>query len=801
MQIANSWLHQYLPQPIPLSSLSHILTSIGLEVEHIERKEAIAGGLNGLVVGYVMECQPHPNADKLKITRVDVGNDTVLSIVCGAPNVAAGQKVIVATIGTTLYPLHGEPFQIKKSKIRGEISEGMICAEDEIGLGEAHDGIMVLPQETAVGTPAASYFNLPQPEDSIHIGLTPNRSDANSHIGVARDVCAYQTHHNQVPWAVQYPKVDMPAGTEKLPISIEVNNPDACPRYAGITIEGINVGPSPDWLVQRLQSIGLRSINNVVDITNFVLHEYGQPLHAFDYDQIAGRKIVVQNLPEATSFVTLDHTEKKLRATDLMICDAEKGMCIAGVYGGLQSGVTESTRNLFLESAYFQPLTIRRTSMHHQLRTDAATHFEKGVDINMVVPALQRATQLIIDIAGGQVASPLVDVYPAPWQPTRIEVAYAYINKLCGKIFPPETVHTILRALGFQIQPLDDALFIVEVPANKTDISQPADIVEEILRIDGLDNVLIPDHLNIALTRRAPIAARQWKEKFANLLCHSGLQEIVTNSITNSKYYPESLPVVKMMNSLSSELDILRPGMLESGLEVIAYNANRKQQDLQLFENGHIYSQEGVGKYKQETVLAIWLTGNTHPAQWNSPAQKADIFYTKGLVHNMLTITGIKKIQEANDTDKITWRRGKQILAMAQQLPAALLKKFDIRQQVFYAELYPEIIAEAASTLTVTYKELPRFPAMRRDLALVVDKQVNYDHIVQIAKRQQWPALKHYELFDVFEHEKLGLDKKSMALSFTFQLNDRTLTDEEVDSMMKQLITQYQKELGAIIRE
>lgn len=801
MQIAYSWLQQYLPQPIPLFTLSNILTSIGLEVETIEKQETVPGNLEGLVVGKVTSCQPHPNADKLSLTTVDTGNGALLPIVCGAPNVAEGQKVIVATVGTMLYPINGAPFQIKKAKIRGEASEGMICAEDEIGLGKSHDGIMILPDDVAVGTPASVYFNLPEPDYTIHIGLTPNRSDANSHIGVARDVCAYQSHHDNNPWAVQYPNLTIPSVSKDLPITIEVNDEEACPRYAGLTIEGVQVGPSPGWLVQHLQAVGIRSINNIVDITNFVLHEYGQPLHVFDYNKIAGKKIRVQPLHEGTPFTTLDGTEKKLRADDLMICDAEKGMCIAGVYGGLGSGVTDDTRNLFLESAYFQPRSIRRSSMYHQLRTDAATHFEKGVDIEMVIPALKRAAQLIIDLAGGHIASEITDKYPTPWKPVQVQVAYAYVNKLCGKEFPIPTIHTILTALGCTVKTINPETFEVTVPANKTDIKQPADIAEELLRIDGLNNIVIPERLNISLTKRAAPASRRWKEKLANLLCHSGLQEIITNSITNSKYYPEDIPMVKMMNSLSSELDVLRPSMLESGLEVIAYNANRKLQDLHLFENGHIYLYKGQEQYVQEPILALWITGNIQQQQWNQTARKADIYYTKGLVQHVLEITGIKKIQETVLDGKIYWKRGKQLLAMAQQVTATTCKQFDIRQEVYYAEIYIDPLTEAARGQQISYQELPKYPAMRRDLALIIDKQITYEQVAQIVRKQQWPSLTHYELFDVFEHEKLGKDKKSLALSFTFQLKERTLTDEEVDHMMKQLIAQYQKELQALIRE
>lgn len=801
MQIAYSWLMDYLPQPVPVEELSKILTSIGLEVEAVEKSESIPGGLEGLVIGQVVTCIPHPDADKLKITTVNVGGDALLPIVCGAPNVAIGQKVIVATVGTTVHPLKGEPFKIKKAKIRGEVSEGMICAEDEIGLGESHDGIMILPEDAVIGTLAKDYFNISDSDFTIHIGLTPNRSDGNSHIGVARDVCAYMTHHKKEEWSVKYPSTEPGNTTTSLPIDIHVEALDACPRYAGISISNVTVQPSPEWLVKRLQTIGVRSINNVVDITNYVLHEYGQPLHAFDYNKIAQHKVVVKYASEGEKFTTLDDKERTLRAEDLMICDAEKGMCIAGVFGGAGSGVSDQTSNIFLESAYFTPRVIRRTSMHHGLRTDAATHFEKGVDVEMVIPALKRAAQLIVEIAGGTIASEIYDVYLQPLTAQQITVQYQYINNLCGKKYAPQDVDTILTALGFTILNKTADYIEVKVPSDKPDVKQGADIVEEVLRIDGLDNVDIPTRLNISLHRRPAPAARKWKELIATYLSNAGLQEIVTNSITNSKYYGEEVPVVRMINSLSSELDIMRPAMLESGLEVISYNANRKAQDLKLYEFGNIYHQESVGKYGQSAKLAIWISGNSREQHWQHPAQKTDIYYIKGILQNIFNLCGIKKIQEAETEHQLEWKRGKQVVATAMAVPASRLKLFDVKQDVYYAEVDIQALTEAAEGVKVKYNELPKYPSMRRDLALILDKNVPYGKVAAIAQSQKWEALKSYDLFDVFESEKIGADKKSLALSFTFQLNERTLTDEEVDGMMKQLIASYQKDLQALIRE
>jgi len=804
MRIAYSWLNEYLPETIPVEELSEILTGIGLEVEGIEKEESVKGSLEGLVIGKVITCRPHPNADKLKITTVDTGNGQVLPIVCGAPNVAEGQHVVVATVGTTVYPTEGVPFTIKKAKIRGEVSEGMICAEDEIGLGKSHAGIIVLPEKARPGTAAKEYFNIPDPELVIEIGLTPNRSDAMSHIGVARDVCAFMQSGEKnasISWQVKMPAADLPAVQGSLPVTIEVPAVEACPRYSGLTIENVTIAESPEWLQQKLKAIGLRPINNVVDITNYVLHETGQPLHAFDYDMIAGKKIIVKHLSEGTKFTTLDGKERTLRKEDLMICDEEKGLCIAGVMGGITSGVSAATRNIFLESAWFAPRSIRRTSLHHGLRTDAATHFEKSADIEMVLPALKRAAGLILEIAGGSLASPVIDIYPVALATRSITVPFHYINSICGKEYRKETITTILQAQGFLIKDVNNAQITVEVPSNKADVHHPADIAEEILRIDGLNNVPIPSRLNISLQRRPAPAARIWRERMADYLTGAGLQEIVTNSITNSKYYPGNGQLVHMINNLSSELDVMRPHMLESGLEVIAYNANRKQQDLRLYEFGNIYLQKGIGAYIQEPRLAIWISGNTRAQHWKQPAARSDIYYAKGLILSLLELCGIRKYQERQEKDVVEWRRGKELLAKVMKADAEKLKYFDIRQEVFYAELDINNWVNAAENATIKYQELPKYPAMRRDLAIVIDKQISYSQVAGIIQAQKWEALKHYDLFDVFENEKIGADKKSLALSFTFQLNDRTLTDEEVDGMMQQLMVLYRKELNAQIRE
>ena len=800
MNISYNWLMDYLPESINIDDLSNILTSIGLEVESIEKTERIKGSLAGLVIGKVLSREKHPDADKLSLTTVDLGNGQIVPIVCGAPNVAAGQHVVVAPVGATVYPTSGEPFAIKKAKIRGQVSEGMICAEDEIGLGESHDGIMVLAEDAPIGMPAAEYFDIDAPDWTITIGLTPNRSDAMSHIGVAEDVCAYINHHQKANWKVRLPELKEHTTTAQHPIKIEVLNQDACPRYMGAVISGVQVAPSPEWLQLKLKAIGLRPINNIVDITNFVLHEYGQPLHAFDYDTIADAHIKVQFLAEGTPFITLDNTERKLRSEDLMICDAEKALCMAGVFGGAQSGVTDSTSKIFLESAYFDPKTVRRTSMHHGLRTDAATHFEKGVDMNNVPMALQRAIDLIISIAGGQLASTIQDVYPKPLESRKVKASLEQINTLCGKQYEQAEVLAILSNLGFDILEHQEDFIEVAVPGNKHDVHQTADLAEEILRIDGLDNVKFSEQIKLSINNRPEPSSRKLKEKIANHLCHLGLNEIITNSITNSKYYPERKDMVHMLNSLSSELDVMRPELMESGLEVLAYNINRKQQHLMLFELGNVYTQQAVGQYRQSAKLGIWLTGNYQPQQWLAPAQAQSIYIAKGIVQQLFTITGVQKVREQSSENGVVWARGKDEIAKAIKVPAEKLKAFDIKQDVYYIEADIHLWTECIGQNKVKYSGLPKFPFMKRDLALVVDKAVAYEQIAKVAQSKKWPAYKGFELFDQFESEKLGKDKKSLALSFTFQLEDRTLTDNEVDEMMQALIQSFEKEIGASIR-
>jgi phenylalanyl-tRNA synthetase beta chain len=759
MTISYNWLQQYLPKNLSVDALSSILTAIGLEVEGTELVETVKGGLKGLVIGQVLTCEQHPNADKLKKTTVDVGGDRPLNIVCGAANVAAGQKVVVATVGCMVHPINGAAFEIKKAKIRGEESEGMLCAEDEIGLGESHAGIMVLPEDVPVGMLAASYFNIPAGDTALYIGLTPNRSDAMSHIGVARDVCAYLSHHEGKAYAVQLPSYTIEA-KEIHPITVHIDEKakDACLRYAGISLEGVKVGPSPDWLKSALQTIGVRSINNVVDITNFVLHEYGQPLHAFDADKIEGKQINVQFLPEASKFVTLDEKERSLFAEDLMICDTQKGLCIAGVFGGNESGVTESTTNIFLESAYFTASSVRRTSLRHGLRTDAATHFEKCIDINNVLPALQRAAALMVEVAGASIASGIQDIYPKSIEPVMVSATYQYIQNLSGKQYDPTAIKGILQALQFQFVSEDALGFTVKVPSHKNDISLAADLVEEIIRIDGLDHIALPTRLNISLLKPIPNDRAQ-REKIASALCGFGFQEIVTNSISNSKYYPEETSMVRMINSLTSELDVLRPSMLASGLEVLQYNINRKNANLALFELGNTYSTSGVGQYNESPTIALWITGAVRAASWSQKEEQASLYFAKSIVENLIAISGIDKASSTVDEqDRLQWKWKNESLCTAYKVPATQLKQFELKQDVYYVAMHWAIWHKAMQANVIKYTEVPKYPAVQRDLALVLDKSTRFEEVQKITRQVQISALKHFDLFDVFESEKLGAD-------------------------------------------
>ncbi|GMV77280.1 MAG: phenylalanine--tRNA ligase beta subunit [Chitinophagaceae bacterium] len=807
MTISYNWLSEYLPVSVEPEKLSKILTSVGLEVESMEKYQSIKGGLEGLIIGEVLTCEQHPNADKLKITTVNINAQQPLQIVCGASNVAQGQKVVVATIGTTIYPLNGDAITMKVAKIRGIDSYGMICAEDEIGLSANHDGIIVLPNDVTVGTTAATYFN-PYNDIIFEIGLTPNRMDAMSHYGVAKDVCAYLIHHNKEDFKIKNIFTNnFKADNNNLPIQVTVENTKACPRYAGVSITNVEIKESPAWLKNKLTAIGVKSINNVVDITNFILHETGQPLHAFDADKITSKHVVVKNLPNNTSFIALDEKERKLSENDLMICDGNNTpMCIGGVFGGLNSGIKPTTKNIFLESACFDATTIRRTSMLHNLRTDAATRFEKGVDISHTVAVLQRAVTLIKEIAGGNISSDIIDVYPEKKAKQEVSLKNHYLKKLSGKNYHPDAVRRILTSLGFEIVKESIDEIRVAVPFNKPDIELPADIVEEIIRIDGLDNIEIPSSVTISPQTDNMEIKEGLKEKMAHYLIGQGFHEILTNSITNSKYYSDAVlnNTVKMLNNLSADLDVLKPHMLETGLEVIAYNINRKNSNLKLFEFGKTYFTNETGNYKEEEHLALYITGLEHEDVWNKKENKIDFYTAKGIAHAVLNVAGIEHIvfkPSEENALALEIYSGKIKLGFLYEVAKSQTQNFDIKQPVFFIDFNYAALLKQVTEQNIIYQEISKFPAMQRDLAMLVNTNVTYHQIEQTIQKLKLNKLKNIRLFDVFESDKLGKDKKSMAVNFTFSDEEKTLTDKEIDSMIHKLIQQLEKDLAAEIRK
>jgi phenylalanyl-tRNA synthetase beta chain len=809
MTISYNWLCDYLPVTIEPERLSRILTSIGLEVEGIESYEAVKGGLKGLVIGEVLECQPHPNADKLKVTKVNTGGPEPLSIVCGASNVAAGQKVVVALPGTTIYPVKGEPITLKVARIRGVESHGMICAEDEIGLGESHAGILVLPSDVPVGMAAADWFQ-PYTDELIGIGLTPNHMDAMSHWGVARDVCAWLSHHERGEFRPKQPALLPGVKTEgnSLPIKVSIRDTQGCRRYSGISIRGITIRESPRWMQDRLKAIGIRSINNIVDITNYVLHELGQPLHAFDLDALRGGQIVVRHLAEGTSFVTLDEKERKLSAEDLMICDAEGPVAMAGVFGGLHSGIGEKTRDIFLESAWFDPAMIRKTSFRHGLRTDAATHFEKGMDISGTVTALKRTALLISELAGGTIASGIVDEYPAPAEKVQVTLKYHYLKVLSGKSYHPDPVKKILASLGFEI--LKDGIDVIHVavPWHKPDIQLPADLVEEIMRIDGLDNIEIPAAITISPAVETNGGRASRKSAVAHYLVGQGFNEILTNSITNSAYFngQELEKAVKMINNLSAELNILRPSLLETGLESVSYNLNRKAGDLRFFEFGKTYRTEGVGKYKETNHLALYVTGALQEDSWKGKGRAADIYYVKGLCERLFQLLRLPTphwtpLEHAKLEQGLLVSVNGTSLIEAGAVKADLLRQFDCRQELFFVDCHWDRLMELVADRPVEFRELPRQLPVHRDLAMVVDKDLPYEAVERAVRSARLDKLQEVKLFDIFESEKLGKGKKSLALSFTFLDEEKTLTDKEIEGLVSRIINTLEKEVQAEIRK
>lgn len=809
MKISYNWLKQYIDIPETAEEIGKTLTDTGLEVESVEPFETVKGGLKGLVIGEVLTCSKHPNADKLSVTTVNVG-DRILPIVCGAANVAAGQKVVVALPGITVHPTKGESFAIKATKIRGEVSEGMICAEDEIGLGESHAGIMVLTTTAPNGTLAAEYFNV-QTDFVIEIGLTPNRADAASHMGVARDIKAAKNRVLKVP-AVDDFKIE----NKNLTIPVEVENIEACPRYSAVTISGVRVSESPEWLKYRLKSIGLTPINNIVDITNFVLHETGQPLHAFDADKITGKKVIVKTLPAGTKFKTLDDKERTLTANDLMICNSEEPMCIAGVFGGIKSGISASTTNIFLESAYFAADYVRKTGMHHQLKTDASFRFERGTDPNLTVYALKRAALLIKEITGGSFSSDVVDVYPAKIENRLITVKDKNITRLIGKAIPREEVFTILENLEIRIVQKEVETFAVSVPPYRVDVMQEADVVEEILRIYGFNKIELTETAGTDYLAEFPEKdINKFKRTLGAQLVGNGFYEILTNSLTNVAYQQKhnlsfNGTPVEMLNKLSEEQGILRQTMLFTGLEVCAYNINRKQKDLKLFEFGKIYWKNEVGddvtkRYTEEERLAVYISGNTETENWQSKTKAVTYFDLAQQVVQLMEKSNLENIKQEKLNDPL-FEYGMQLLKGNKEIgklgkvKTSLTKDFGIKQEIFYADLNTALLFRSASPKFVV-QEVPKFPEVRRDLSLVLDKQVTFDEIRTLVLSTEKKLVKDIIAFDVYEGDKIPAGKKAYALGFTLLDESKTLTDEEIEKVMTRLMGAFEGKMGAVIRK
>ena len=820
MKISYNWLKDYVKIDLDPEKVAEILTDTGLEVEGLEKIETVKGGMRGIVIGEVMSCEKHPDADKLTVTSVDIGAQHLLPIVCGAPNVAKGQKVVVATVGTILYS-GDESFQIKKSKIRGEVSEGMICAEDEIGIGESHEGIMVLPPDTQAGMQAREYFQIE--EDYVfEIGLTPNRSDAMSHIGVARDLIAALNLEN--PNNLQslfLPCVDgFKPDNNGMDIPVEVADTHACPRYTSLVITGVDVKESPDWLKNRLLAIGLRPINNLVDISNYVLHETGHPTHFFDLNKIKGGKVVIKMEPAGTKFVTLDEEERELSGNDLMICNASEGMCIGGVFGGLDSGVTTNTKNVFLESAYFDPKTIRKTAKFHGLNTDSSFRFERGADPNATVYALKRAASLIKELAGGTISSEINDQYPEPIKPWTVEVSYKNVDRLIGKKIDHDQIRDILIWVGMEILSHDEEGLTVEVPTYKNDVTREADIIEEILRIFGYNNIEFPDQVRSSLSYVEKPDREKVQNVVADYLTNNSFVEIMSNSLTKSAY-AEKLEFlnpendVKMFNPLSGDLNVMRQTLLTSGLEAIAYNQNRKNLNLKLYEFGNVYNQDLsksnpvdiLGKYNESVHLAMFLTGKQSNESWNHPTRNVDFWDIKFMVQKLLERLNIeaRSFKESQFSDEVfemglKYERNNKVVISYGKIRKNLLKGFEIKQDVYYADVYWDTIIEMLKKHSLSYQPVSKFPAVRRDLALLVDAGVTYSELERLAFKTEKKILKKVNLFDIYEGDKIEEGKKSYALSFILQDETKTLTDKIIDKTMQRIMAAYTRHMNAVIR-
>ncbi|SDS20100.1 phenylalanyl-tRNA synthetase beta subunit [Formosa sp. Hel1_31_208] len=808
MKISYNWLKQFLKTDWSAEETGELLTDLGLEIEGIDTYQSVKGGLEGIIVGEVLTCEQHPNADRLKITTVAIGNEAPLQIVCGAPNVAAGQKVPVATIGTTLYTETGEAWTIKKGKIRGEESHGMICAEDELGLGKSHDGIMVLDEKLKVGTLAANIFNI-ENDQVFEIGLTPNRADAMSHFGVARDLKAGLLQ-KEINTELITPSVSsFHVDSRTLKIDIDVKDYALAPRYCGLTITGIKVEDSPNWLQNRLKAIGLAPKNNIVDITNYVLHELGQPLHAFDAIKISGNKVVVKTLPEGTKFTTLDDVEHELSSEDLMICDAEKPMCIAGVFGGAHSGVTENTTSIFLESAYFNPVSIRKTAKRHGLNTDASFRFERGIDPNLADYALKRAALLIADIAGGEISSDVLDFYPKKIEDFQVRLSFDNAKKLIGEEIPKETIKSILTSLDIKVNNVTETGLGLTVPSYRNDVQREADVIEEILRVYGYNNIKTTEKLNASISNTSKFEDYKLRNIIGNQLAAQGFYEILSNSLTTPKYIALSAQLkdehnVEMLNPLSNDLSVMRQSLLFSGLEAVSYNINRKRDNLKLFEFGKTYHNYNEAR-EEFKHLSIFLTGNKSTLRWNAPLQKSDFFYLKGIVSSILERLGLSRHKVSpikNDvfSEGISLSLGKTKLVDFGIINKKVLKHFGISHEVLFADFDWDNVISMAKHNAIKFKDIPKYPEVRRDFALLIDDQVRFEDIDKIAMQTEKQLLKDVDLFDVYQGKNLPKGKKSYAVSFTLQDEHKTLTDKQIDKIMNKLQANFEKQLGAELR-
>ena len=806
MKISYNWLKQFIKIDWQSEETAALLTDLGLEVEMVEKYQSVKGGLEGIVVGHVLTCVPHPDADRLKITTVDLGDGVPVQIVCGASNVAAGQKVPVATIGTVLYDKEGESFTIKKGKIRGQESHGMICAEDEIGLGTSHEGIMVLDASLQPGTSAATVFKI-ENDEVFEIGLTPNRADAMSHFGTARDLRAGMLQSGVNVELITPSVSNFRVDKRTLKIDIDVKESKLVPRYCGVTISGITVKPSPTWLQNRLKAIGLNPKNNIVDVTNYVLHELGQPLHAFDAAKISG-KVIVKTMPSGTKFTTLDDVERSLHEEDIMICDENGPLCIAGVFGGKESGVSESTTAIFLESAYFNPVSVRKTAKRHQLNTDASFRFERGIDPSITEYALKRAALLIQEVAGGEITSDIIDVYPKKVEDFSVFLNFNKVTKIIGQEIPKDIIKKILVSLDIKVNSVTDSGLGLTIPAYRVDVQREIDVIEEILRVYGYNNIKFSNKVNATVANSPRTEDYKIQNVVATQLNSQGFHEMMANSLTTANYIQLSDLLkeehnVTMLNPLSSDLATMRQSLLFSGLEAISYNINRKNTDLKLFEFGKTYHNYPSG-YEEKKHLTLFLTGNRNQETWTIGQKPTDFFLFKGYVNAVLERLGIQKTQNqplATDvySEGIAISLGKDTIVEIGVVKKSILKHFGIKQEVFYADFNWAAILKLISN-KIKFTEIPKYPEVRRDLALLLDQAVTYESIYTIAKQTEKSLLKNIDLFDVYEGQNLPEGKKSYALSFSIQDSSKTLTDEQIDKIMSKLQKNFETELGAVLR-